>query len=1409
MKLRFRNLIVTATVMGASPIWASVAVTNGAMGTTSTNAATVNGGGWFESSTANWVEGSWANSGTYPATFPSAQGMACLFDGAAANGYIYQKIGTLDATDIAQGAIRITSDFAEKSDDTTVNGKFDVYAGPFTGANGTDIASGGLTNIFSLTMDATAQGLTAASGNNSRQTARLVGDVNISGLAAGTDIWLRIGRPSSGAGDFIIDNVAATVTTVVWPKLWDTNGSVAGAGGATPAGTWDSGTPNWTANTAGSGATAGWTAGDGAVFAAGSDATGAYTVTVTGTQQARSLATEEGTVTLTGGRIDLVSPATVSAAAGSQLRIESILGGTEGVSTSDAGTTTLAGTNIYTGATSLGGKVNLDGGSAIPDTGAVTGVSGATVTLLANETIGDLSGSGTFALGGKTLTLGTATATTTFSGTLSGTGTLIKQGSGILSLNSTSSAYTGAVTINNGTLRAGMGNSASGTLPKASSITINNGGVLTTADSNSLFGWDANAVPITVNTGGTLALAVGGTNVYGTITLAGGTVGESNIHGTYGSYNYGAASLIATGSADSTLSARDFQLRNSATTVQVDAGSTLNVTGYFTGLTHSGGKTLNKTGDGKLILASATASSHGATNVNAGELELTGVHGTGTLIVASGATLSGNGTANGAVNVGTGATLTMANNAIGELNLKSSASLLGTTVLEISKDATGAQFADLVFGMTAATFGGKLTVTNITTDTDPAAQLAVGDTFTLFDAASFSGGFASFELPALPDGMSWDKSRLTIDGTITIINKVAPVVFTPPGGGYAGAQTITLSSDPGSTIYYTIDGTPANYGSPSAASPVTGIVVPADSSMSISAFAVKNGMGDSDLGSASYVTVTTPTWTEVLGGTWDGAETFNWLSGVVGNGPNVTADFGTLTLEGDTTVTNTTARSIGHMRFGDLGDTYNWMLSGSEITLAGTTPSITVDDSTTTITAPLAGLSGLRKLGDGTLRLQNNESYAGNTTVDAGTLVPAAGSAAYGISTLQGTLTVNSGATCAPATANAFGWGGGLTDIYLNGGTLAGFSPVAYGISYHLQGGMIASSGNIRMGVMTGSPNPVITSAASAITSEISAGITQDGTFGASPTQVTVAQGTTPDGVDLRISGAIAGVYGMTKTGAGNLVLTANNTYSGATTVNEGTLTVDGATGSGSAINVNANSTLAGAGNAAGAVAVASTAFVAPGGAAIGTLRAGPANIEGTYSCQINGVTADSLTVTGSLTFGAGATLAITTLGDGATEPFYTIASYTGTLTGTPLVTGMPAGYSLSLAAPNEIRILKSSSYAGWSADNAGGQAINLDFDGDGVSNGIEYFMGETGFGATALPVPDSGRVITWTKDPSYTGDYGTDYRIEISADLGRSDPWTAVPLGNVTIGSGSISYDLDTAPAGPRKFARLVVTGP
>ncbi|MBJ7396695.1 MAG: tandem-95 repeat protein, partial [Akkermansiaceae bacterium] len=146
---------------------------------------------------------------------------------------------------------------------------------------------------------------------------------------------------------------------------------------------------------------------------------------------------------------------------------------------------------------------------------------------------------------------------------------------------------------------------------------------------------------------------------------------------------------------------------------------------------------------------------------------------------------------------------------------------------------------------------------------------------------------------------------------------------------------------------------------------------------------------------------------------------------------------------------------------------------------------------------------------------------------------------------------------------------------------------------------------------------------------------------------------------------------GLTKVGSGTLTLSNNNTYSGTTTVNEGTLAVTNTSGSGT-VTVKPLSTLAGTGTISGNVTIESGGFVAPGVGGIGTLTLASATLSGTYQCNLDATTSDVLAV-GALTVNG--TTRITFSGTPAANQ-YSIATYTSMIGSLPAITP-PSGYYL------------------------------------------------------------------------------------------------------------------------------------
>ncbi len=251
----------------------------------------------------------------------------------------------------------------------------------------------------------------------------------------------------------------------------------------------------------------------------------------------------------------------------------------------------------------------------------------------------------------------------------------------------------------------------------------------------------------------------------------------------------------------------------------------------------------------------------------------------------------------------------------------------------------------------------------------------------------------------------------------------------------------------------------------------------------------------------------------------------------------------------------------------------------------------------------------------------------------------------------------------------------------------------------------------------------------------------------------------------LEDAGSLGG--GLSKDGSGILTLTGANTYAGATTVTAGTLALVGGS-SNSPITVNNLASL--------------------------------------------GFTLDSgTTSTKTVTFAVGSTVKIT--GTSAAATTYTLLTTTASITGTPVLDALITGFKLQVEGGNTLQLMPDvgGGYAGWQSANGTSLALDLDHDGDGVPNGVEYFLGgsTTTTGFTPLPSPTNagGTIsVTWTKAATYTGTYGTDFVVETSSSLAASN-WTTEALGgNVTIIGNNVTY---TFPAGSRNFVRLKVSGP
>ena len=109
-------------------------------------------------------------------------------------------------------------------------------------------------------------------------------------------------------------------------------------------------------------------------------------------------------------------------------------------------------------------------------------------------------------------------------------------------------------------------------------------------------------------------------------------------------------------------------------------------------------------------------------------------------------------------------------------------------------------------------------------------------------------------------------------------------------------------------------------------------------------------------------------------------------------------------------------------------------------------------------------------------------------------------------------------------------------------------------------------------------------------------------------------------------------------------------------------------------------------------------------------------------------------------------------------------------------------------------------SYSSWADTNAPGQSPSEDYDNDGVANGIEYFMGETGSSFTDLPGLGRTNTVTWKMNPAYSGTYQVQTSPDLSIWTDRTDDPTYV--------TNNVDSVVCHLPSGADKlFVRLVVT--
>ncbi len=327
---------------------------------------------------------------------------------------------------------------------------------------------------------------------------------------------------------------------------------------------------------------------------------------------------------------------TWSVASGGALNVSGSLSGGGGLTKTGGGVLNLSGTNTYTGPTTVSqGELTVSGGDAINDTSALImeDVTAAKLTLLADETIGSITGTGTYGgdinVGSHTLTVGANNQSTSDGGYINGTGTLIKIGTGTLTLS-------GQNTQDGGTeIRAGrIAVSSDNSLGAAGSTLSLNGGTLQVSG----LGFTNTSRPVNLGASGG---GIDVTSVSGDFSMTGGFTGSGGLTKT----GAGTLRLLGLNSYTGDTFVEEGTLRlgllnnlSDSTVVTVSQNATLDFSNYserFGGLAGAGTVSL---GSGTMTLIGARSTSFIGHITGSGNVVM---QGTGTLSLSAGNTYTG------------------------------------------------------------------------------------------------------------------------------------------------------------------------------------------------------------------------------------------------------------------------------------------------------------------------------------------------------------------------------------------------------------------------------------------------------------------------------------------------------------------------------------------------------------------------------------------------------------------------------------------------------------------------------------------------------------------------------------------------------------------------------------------------
>jgi autotransporter-associated beta strand protein len=778
------------------------------------------------------------------------------------------------------------------------------------------------------------------------------------------------------------------------------------------------------------------------------------------------------------------------------------------------------------------------------------------------------------------------------------------------------------------------------------------------------------AAPNTYTGGTTLGLGtliVGNNGALGTGTLAlnGGIVQSNGPINLNNPFTVGGMATVG-GSNDLTFTGSG----------NLNAGSMLTVTNTatttFSGNLSGAGALTEAAGTGTLVLSSFNTYT-GTTTLTAGTLSADNFDalGKGTLVLNGGVlrsshpggiTLSNSFTVGGAVTLGGSQSLSFSGPG-GILNAGSTLTVTNTATTSFSTTLSGAGALTLAAGTgmlqlssANSTYTGTTTLTSGTLSVSGISPLGMGPlalnggTIEAFGDATLSNSFTvggSVEVSGIIGNITFTgPGTLTAGSTLTSTS-----LFTTTFAGIlSGAGALTQATTLGTLVLSaaniytgatTVNSGTLRLGAANAIPPLSAVTVAAgtlDLNNLNDTIGSLSGSGSVTLGSGTLTTGgnnTSTTFNGTISGTggltktgtgtltiasansYTGGTTL--IAGSLAVGNNTALGTGPLALNGgiiQSTAAVTLANPFTVSGAVTVGGSNNITFTGSGILMAGSTLTVS-NTGTTTFTGNLSGAGSLTKAaGAGTLTLSGNNTYTGTTTLNSGTL----------------TVDKNT----------ALGTG----MLALNGGTLQSNETVML-------------------------PNPFT------VTGPATLGGSHDLTFTGS-----ITLGTTlliaNTAATITLSGPLSGSGGLTKEGAGRLVLSGANTYTGPTLINGGLVLVTGTQPS-SRVTVRARGTLAGTGTVGSVIVIGGT--VHPGSSPGILSTAGDVSFDAvsSFAVDVDGTMPGSghgqLAVTGGVNLG-GSTLNVAVGFVPAFGDRFAIVTSTTAITGT--FQGLPEGTTVN-----------------------------------------------------------------------------------------------------------------------------------